>query len=356
MNAFERFQLKSHTIAACFLVLPTMCVPNLLNAQDTHFSQFNETSLQLNPASAGVNNDVNVVLNYKDQWQNTGEGFRTFALSSDLRLLKASKNHLGLGINFMNDQAGVAKMTTTQGNISLAGIIHLDKMNVFSTGIMLGFSQRTIQPENLKFGNQYDGVAFNSSLPSGEANTPLNVNFLDAGAGIYYSYGAGNNNNSFMNDTKKVNVGLSVFHPNNPKISFYGENSEKLNMKIVFQGDGSFGIKNTNLNIQPSFLFMAQGTMKEIIVGSALQYKLKDASRVTGFKKSSALSFGTYLRWKDAFIGLIKYDFANYSIGLSYDVNISKLYRATNFRGGFELSLRFRSPGIFGKTINRSRI
>jgi hypothetical protein len=32
-------------------------------------------------------------------------------------------------------------------------------------------------------------------------------------------------------------------------------------------------------------------------------------------------------------------DYRNFSVGLSYDVNISKLIAATNRRGGFEISV-----------------
>ena len=36
--------------------------------------------------------------------------------------------------------------------------------------------------------------------------------------------------------------------------------------------------------------------------------------------------------------------YLNYKIGLSYDVNISKLNLASNYQGGFELSLAYEGP------------
>lgn len=327
----------------------------IVRSQDIHFSQFNETNLLLNPGSAGVGHDVNVVLNYRNQWQSMGQGYNTLAASGDMKLLKSKKTNLGLGLSFFNDKAGDSKMGTTLGNLSLAGIIHLNKISVLSTGLMLGFSQRTVDANNLKFGSQYDGESYNPNLSSGEMNIGRSNTTFDVGAGIVYSYGS-ESNNSFMNDIRKVKIGFAIFHPNSPNVSYYTGNSTKSDMKMVFHGNGSFGVPNSNIVIQPSYMFLMQGKLKELTFGSSFQFQLQESSRVTGFKKSSALSFGAYYRFKDALIGLVKYEFSNYSVGLSYDVNISKLSVASKARGGFEVSLRFYTPSMFGKGKNRSRI
>jgi len=51
--------------------------------------------------------------------------------------------------------------------------------------------------------------------------------------------------------------------------------------------------------------------------------------------------FGGYLRWKDAFIPVVKIDYDPFSLGFSYDANISQLKAASQSRGGFELSLTY---------------
>jgi hypothetical protein len=43
----------------------------------------------------------------------------------------------------------------------------------------------------------------------------------------------------------------------------------------------------------------------------------------------------------DAIIPQIFIDFSAFSVGMSYDINTSKLNQASKYRGGFELSLRF---------------
>jgi hypothetical protein len=42
------------------------------------------------------------------------------------------------------------------------------------------------------------------------------------------------------------------------------------------------------------------------------------------------------------------YEFSNYAVGISYDVNFSKLVTASSFKGGLEVSIRFVTPNPFG--------
>jgi hypothetical protein len=53
------------------------------------------------------------------------------------------------------------------------------------------------------------------------------------------------------------------------------------------------------------------------------------------------LHVGGFLRWKDAFIPVVKVDMRSLSVALSYDVNVSQLKTASQGRGGFELSLSY---------------
>jgi type IX secretion system PorP/SprF family membrane protein len=325
-----------------------------LRAQDIHFSQFDETPLQLNPANAGVHHDVRVIANYKNQWKAVGSPYKTFAVSADLKLLKKKKHHLGLGIDFFNDKAGDANMGSSQGNISFSGIININDKSLISAGLMGGFTQRSMNTTKLQWGSQYDGMAYNSALSTGEPSVVTNYTFADLGAGLQFSYGT-NEMYISANNAKKVNIGVSVFHPHQPSYSFYKDGSQKLHMKLVLHGDAAIGIPNSNLVLKPSYIVFMQGPVKEITPGMTFQYILQEASKYTKNKKPAALSLGCYYRIQDAAIALIKFEYANYSIGFSYDINMSKLKTVTNTRGGFEISLRFISPGAFGGANSKSK-
>jgi hypothetical protein len=60
-----------------------------------------------------------------------------------------------------------------------------------------------------------------------------------------------------------------------------------------------------------------------------------------GDESRLSLSGGAVYRWKDALIPVVKINTNKLNIGLSYDVNISKLSVASSYRGGFELTLSY---------------
>lgn len=320
-------------------------------AQDIHFSQFDETQLQLDPADAGVQHDVRIITNYKNQWKSVGSPYKTFALSGDARLLREKKHHLGLGFDFFSDKAGDANLKSTQANLSLSGIINASEYSKISGGLMVGYAQRSIDVSNLEWGSQYDGMAYDASLPTMETQLAAPFNYVDLGAGIEYSYA---NSEMYIsaNDSRRINIGVSIFHPHTPKYTFYGDATQILHTKFVFHGNAAIGLKNTNVIVKPSYIVFLQGATREITPGLTFQYILQEASKYTKNKKPAAFSLGGYYRVEDAFIAVAKFEYSNYAIGFSYDVNLSKLRTVSKARGGFEISLRFISPSAFGKRIS----
>ena len=56
-----------------------------------------------------------------------------------------------------------------------------------------------------------------------------------------------------------------------------------------------------------------------------------------------SITGGLLYRWDDAIIPVIQLELSKFTVGMSYDVNISKLAVASQARGGFELTLSYRS-------------
>ena len=58
-----------------------------------------------------------------------------------------------------------------------------------------------------------------------------------------------------------------------------------------------------------------------------------------------------YLRARDAISMQLLFEFHQFAVGASYDLNISGLKPATNTRGGLEITLRFtnKNPFMDGK-------
>jgi type IX secretion system PorP/SprF family membrane protein len=342
---------KIITTTAICIVMAQLTV----RAQDIHFSQFYMSPLTMNPALAGAEHDLNAGLNYKNQWQSVAAPYKTMGATFDIRLTKSrdTRGFLAGGINFFSDKAGDAQMGTTNGALSLAYHLYTGKYSTIGTGIQFGFGQRSINYSALQWGDQYDGMAYNPALSSGEAANN-SMSYLDGSAGIDWNY---DNMSGAIdvtdNHDQKANIGIAVFHINQPSYSFYGT-GEKLYMKYVLHGNGLFSIINTNLAIRPGFMVAIQGGAYEVYLGTMMRFKLKQASKYTGIFKNSALSIGGYYRAQDAFVASMLLEYSHYAIGVSYDINTSGLTPASSGRGGMEIALRYVLPNPFEPVASRA--
>ncbi|HET6991167.1 MAG TPA: PorP/SprF family type IX secretion system membrane protein, partial [Bacteroidia bacterium] len=173
-----------------FAVAAAFFLPFFLQAQDIHFSQFYMAPLIQNPAMTGAVWDMEAIVNYKDQWQSIGTPYKTMAASFDMKLnrKKAKRGLWAGGVNFFNDKAGDAKMSSTQANLNFAYHVFLSKYSNLGAGFQLGFAQRSISYSDLSWGNQFNGNNFDVTLPSGEPVGRNSFTYMDMGAGVVWHY------------------------------------------------------------------------------------------------------------------------------------------------------------------------
>ena len=147
--------------------------------------------LTLNPALTGANSALQGIVNYRSQWNSVAEPYETIGASIDARFNDNKRNKSGIiagGLNFFSDQAGDLKVSTNIVNLSLAYHLILDKTSTLGLGIYGGFGQRSINSARGKWGSQYDGESYNEALPSNEVFKSPSFTYVDAGAGLLYTY------------------------------------------------------------------------------------------------------------------------------------------------------------------------
>lgn len=296
-----------------------------MNAQDIHFSQFQNSPLNLNPANTGLGIcDYRLVANHRNQWQSITVPFRTISTTFDTRI-KIKKISIGLGLILNSDRAGDSDFGTSQ--IGFTGAFHkyLDKDSLafFSIGFSTNYNQKSLNYDELYFGSQFIGDQYNNDNESGELFSKTKINYFDLNLGI----------NLYFKINKKtpVNFGFAYSHTNNTKQSFEFDTDVILDRR--FASSISTDLKmNEKLNFQPGFLLMGQGKYREYVFGGLFKNKIKDNA-------IENIYFGAWFRVGDAIIPQISIDYRKFILGLSYDINISDLRVASNFRGGLELSL-----------------
>lgn len=329
-----------------FFLLLALSLP----AQDIHFSQYYNAPLVMNPGLTGAfNGDQRVIINHKDQWRAVGSPYQTSLLSFDMGLMKKKwkSAYLGTGLVAFSDKAGDTQLGTTQINLSLSGIVYVGENQLLSAGLQGGFAQRSIKTEKMQWGNQFDGNVFNPTLPTGETNQMQPYSFGDFSAGLSWSYGA-TEANLFSNNEFKANFGVALFHVNKPKQQFSTfQEIDRMYSKLSAHGGLHVGVGQTNFAIQPSFFYWKQGPQQQVNLGAFIRYQLRAESKYTGMFKETALSFGGYMRTRDAFIPSVFFEYASFALGLTYDVNVSDLKTVSNKKGGVEVSLRYVNPNPF---------
>jgi type IX secretion system PorP/SprF family membrane protein len=329
-----------------------------------HFSQFNQNPSLINPALTGVDG-LRASLNNRKQWNSLTTPFRTYGVSVEGRNSSVKKKtggnlentppnekipgNFAAGLSIYNDRAGDGRLSLTQISLSLATFLKTGEKSEISFGVQTAYATRRIDNGKFIYPNQYNGTTYDPDLNNGENYATDKFRYLDLASGLVWSY---NDEERGLKDHRDVNahLGFSVYHLTTPTQKFLQKKTDALAMKYVSHGDLMVSIRNTRTAIQGSYLLQSQASAIEIVAGAMFRYYMKNgpSSRYTGYGNRNTLAAGFYYRSSDAIIFSTLFEWQEqYAIGLSYDFNVSKLSKASNVRGGLELTLRYTSGHSF---------
>ena len=303
-------------------------------AQDFTFSQFYEQPLLRNPALAGIfTGDLRVSMSYRDQWGSITVPFRTTSLSVEHKTPVGKGNDfLTLGTQMSMDGAGDIRLKRTQllPAVNFHKSLSEDKDSYLSLAFMGGpvFSQ--FDPTQLKFGDQYQAGSFSSSNPTSQIVKGNGYNYWDLSAGLSYT--------TSFNGQLSAYIAGSISHVNKPVIhSLSSYTSESIAPRYSFN-IGINGKINDRDYITAFADYFTQNGNRQIIAGVLYGF-----STTTRYDAGTPDIFyiGSFMRVGDAVIPVVKLSFNNMNIGVSYDVNISKLRTSSNWRGGLEISMAY---------------
>jgi type IX secretion system PorP/SprF family membrane protein len=313
---------------ACSLLLPACSA-----AQDINFSQFYELPLLRNPALAGTyRGDVRITTAFRNQWNSVTVPYQTEALGAELKfgVSENSDDYLSLGVQVTNDLAGDSRLGKTQVLPMLAfhKSISSEKASYLSLGFSGGAAQQRFDQTKLRFDDQFVGGAYSATNPTHDVFTKTNVTYWDAAVGMKYSseFGYGN----------KFYLGAAYFHFTQPKVAFNGANDIRLNKKLVING-GLAAVTSETDQLVLYLDYFVQGGNNQAQGGFLYRHDLVQEDD----DYTISLAAGTFIRWNDALVPVVKLDYYNLAFGLTYDVNISKLKSASKGRGGFEATLSY---------------
>jgi type IX secretion system PorP/SprF family membrane protein len=303
-------------------------------AQDLHFSQFFEAPLLRNPALAGIfTGDYRIQGVYRDQWNSFTNAYKTGSFNGEYKLpVGRTDDYLTLGMQILYDKAGDAGLTSTTvfPAVNYSKSLSSTHTSYLSLGFMGGYVDKRIDLSKITTNSQFDGTAFNPSLPSGETFPTPDIHYWDASVGMSF-------NSSFgQNQQNSMFFGVAYHHLNRPMNSFYQNTAVELQPKYVVSGGAKFLLdEKSTITLQADY--SSQGPSRETIGGLMYGYNLGEFTDDPKY----VLGIGAYMRLGDAFIPVIKLDMLPLSMAISYDINISTLNTVSQGQGGFELSISY---------------
>ena len=319
----------------------------LVSAQDIHFTQFYMSPLNLNPALTGVMNcKTRMVANYRNQWAAVlaANAYNTYSVSYDQKVPVGREDYFGIGGSIWGDVAGESRFGTTQGRLSLsyskkmAG--YRKKASYLVIGADAALTNRSISTTDLRWPTQITGQGFDRTLPINEPNfTDTNFLYPDIGAGLLWF--------SIIDNYTNWYVGAAIAHLNRPNVSFLGE-TVNLYSKYTIHAGLQFELQR-RISMLPFGVFMAQGPHRELNAGTNFRFAL-GPSRST----NQSWEIGAWYRignkvpsglHSDAVILSSRFNYENFGLGFSYDINVSGLRQAAAANGAFEFSLIYNICG-----------
>ncbi|MEN7550819.1 PorP/SprF family type IX secretion system membrane protein [Rapidithrix thailandica] len=332
------------TVVSFFLVVVS-CFCNA-NAQDVNFSQFYASSVYLNPALAGLEKDLYLGVNYR----NDQRDFHTTTQSTQANVIlplynkkTTFKNHLGsIGLSLLNQSTGsTSKFTSTAVLISTSSKLLLNKTatHQLAFGMQGGILQRQYKIDDFNWGSQYvPSIGFDQSIaPS--------INFIQAKTtiplfhtGLFWLYDS--NPDDYKTEFSAY-LGIALSNLNRPNESLFEEGTPvRMPIKWKHHGGINFSIADYQLILSPNFLLQYQDRLSQLDLGCYASVQLRDEV-LNMDSPGILLSLGAWHRIKDAYIISAGLQWDNFTFGVSYDANISSLKYYSN-GNTFEFSLSYK--------------
>jgi type IX secretion system PorP/SprF family membrane protein len=337
-TSYKQFYLLTIILLAVFY-------QNKSYAQDLHFSKFFNSPLSINPANTGFipDADYRIGAHFRNQFSNIMlSPYKTVSFFGDAQLLrdKLENGWIGIGGLMLSDVAGSGSLQSTKLYLSTAYHQMIANSSLVSLGFNLGWVNKRINPSNLKFPDQFDGHFFDNTLPTAVVFSANSVNYFDLQTGLNYAY--------FPNDNTYINAGYSIHHVNQPKESFFEDQTAngKIPMRHIAFINAIVKLNN-QIIIRPNLFYNNQNRSSELTIGTLMNVKLSEFGE-------KQLIAGCYYRLNDAIIPMAGFHLGQFEFTFSYDATVSSLKNFNHTSGATEFSII--KKGSYPKSSNRQSL
>jgi type IX secretion system PorP/SprF family membrane protein len=330
--------------AFCVVVLPFVA-----SAQDAGFSMLYLNKLQLNPAYAGINRDLNASMVNRIQWAGLPGRMESRVFNADV---SCPSSKLGFGIGLFEDIAGDAAFKHTGGAVTLAAHIPSkyprnfgwrkmrNRKYIMSAALNYSVSQKMVDWSKLVFSDQLDAalglIRPTSIVPQGADVSNL---IHDISAGILFRTEL-NKEGSFLS------LGIAASHLNQPVETFFGQENTRP-VRFTAHSHANFRISKKYSNVIPQFLtagliYDRQAPLQTMMTGASFTFG-KDFILGLWYRNRRFYFPETNM---DAIVVNLIYSTKSFSVGYSYDITVSKLGLDRTY-GSHEIGINYRFNEVY---------
>jgi len=339
------------------IVLLFSCLNVILIGQDLHFSYYQFTPLNVNPANAGAfSGSYRISGIYSDkQSAITARPFRTLTVSADAPIIRGIRKQDWIGVGVQADLVGSSGGNDDFNNIGTVNPSALQSMTYIKVGLAYHLSLDKKQTNILTFGAQYsngnrgynrltnnDGRVFpQTAFPDqdiqefnnngnqnpgggagGDPNQRIALGIRDWSTGILF-------NARRKNSDLKLGIALEGLFA--PIVSFVEtpDSTENKYRGINFHGEYDMTI-NKRVNIIPGFYYYNLGPASAFNINTHATYQLDP-------EKDLKLTAGLGTRNLRAIIFYAGAIIKDIRVGMAFDMDISTAVIGSNGVGGFEI-------------------
>lgn len=311
-------------------------------AQDVHFTQWEASEMNFNPAQAGnFEGDWQVSSVYRNQWKAIGRPFTTFATSYASKLYFLPQGWSAAGMVLSDRSGSLIEMKNDQVHLGVQYQFRVGG-SILSTGVQSSYTVRGLDWSQVSHPDQFNANIglFDSGLPTQESSQNQQLKYFDMQVGLLWSK---------YSETITYEAGLGLFHLLGPSDSFFG-NDATLPVRVSSHASATYHFQTDRYvsgEIRDTHHARASALLLKTTYGILLENEKNGIKEVYG----SLLHRNGIKRNSDAIMVGIGAATRTMRFMVAYDVNISSLELATGNKGGIEVGFIYTSPSSFSEHI-----
>jgi type IX secretion system PorP/SprF family membrane protein len=307
-------------------------VPQIIG-QDVHATQFYNTPYLINTGLTGQFEGAQRYMLYqRTQWRSISAPYRSFAMSGELKNISLKKisskiPNIHSGLTLITDKAGDSQFRTTNLVVQ-ASMPLLVRQFLIQPSFGLGLLNMHLSDADLNFDRQWTGQIFDPNSSTGENIGDVGFTRLQMNTGI----------SAFKKVSKgQLLLGVGLFNLQRPKQNFLTGDGTYLQRRLTIHGQYKHALQQ-GWSLEPLLLLSFQAPYQSINPGLRVHFE----RHMSGIHQAAYAGF--IGRSQDAGNIIVGVRQDEWDIGLSYDINVSDLDKASRKRGGLEITAIYILP------------